>query len=369
MYIRPYNNKFRFVESYSDPVTGKKREVSIILGKNTAYTRKEAQKLLQDKIRAKTASASPDKLTLSELVYMFIRYQYQMRKESTARQDEYILRAVCDTIGKSANVHKLTAPLIRERLDATGKSATWKNIKIKHIKTLYRWAYRQGLVDNLNVPDRLERYPEKSARQKVIGKYLESDELKAVIDSMGSMVEYQLLTRFLVLSGVRIGEAIALTVKDIDLEQKTITIDKTYSLNVQKVQSTKTEMSERVLHMRPELLALVKAALLRQKQICLAYGVRSDLLFPWSDGGYLHYDAYRKYFREHVIPVTGKPLTVHSLRHTYTSLMAEAGVPIETISRQLGHADSQITKQIYMHVTDKVREADNAKLDAVSLLG
>ena len=120
--------------------------------------------------------------------------------------------------------------------------------------------------------------------------------------------------------------------------------------------------------MRPELLDLAKSVILRQKQICLAYGVRSPLLFPWKDGGHLHYEAYSKYFREHVSKVHGSPLPVHSLRHTYTSLMAEAGVPIETISRQLGHADSSITKHIYMHVTDKVREADNRRLDAVSIL-
>ena len=176
-------------------------------------------------------------------------------------------------------------------------------------------------------------------------KFLESDELRELIDSMGGNTTYQLLTRFLVLSGVRVGEAFALTLKDVNMTAQSIVVDKTYSLTTKKVQTTKTEMSERVLHMYPELLAVV----------------RSQLLFPWTDGDYMHYEEYAKYFREHVVKIRGSALSIHSLRHTYTSLMEEAGVPIETISRQLGHADN-------MHVTDKVREADNRRLDAVNIL-
>ena len=192
-------------------------------------------------------------------------------------------------------------------------------------------------------------------------KFLESDELRELIDSMGGNTTYQLLTRFLVLSGVRVGEAFALTLKDVNMTAQSIVVDKTYSLTTKKVQTTKTEMSERVLHMYPELLAVVRSQLLHQKQICLACGVRSQLLFPWTDGDHMHYEEYAKYFREHVVKIRGSALSIHSLRHTYTSLMEDAGVPIETISRQLGHADN-------MHVTDKVREADNRRLDAVNIL-
>ena len=367
MYVRPYKEKFRFAESYADPLTGRKREVSVILDKNTNASRKEAAAILQRKIKEKS-HASPDFMRFGELIDRFIRYQYQMRKESTAKQDEAVLAVLRKLIGSDVLVTKITAPIIRDRLDSTRKDATWKNIKIKHIKTLFRWAYRQGYVPDTSVVDRLERYPEPSSRQKVIGKYLESDQLREVISSMDAHTDYQRLTRFLVLSGCRIGEAIALTVKDADMDAHELRIDKTYSLNTNKIQSTKTEMSERTIHMRPELFDLVKTVLHRQKQICLSYGVRTNLLFPWKDGGYMHYVAYSKYFRDHVEKVIGHPLPVHSLRHTYTSLMAEAGIPIETISRQLGHADSSVTREIYMHVTDKMRKADNERLDAVKIL-
>ena len=369
MYVRQTKEgRWRFAEAYPDPLTGKKREVSVTLDKNTTASRKEASSILQEKIREKTSSFDPDKIRLGELIDQFVAYQYRMRKESTALQDEFLLASVKKLIGADAIVSRITAPVIRDKLDSSGKDATWKNQKIKHIKLLFRWAYKQGYISDTSMIDRLERYPEPSARQKVIGKYLEADELKEVISSMESNTDYQLLTRFLVLSGCRIGEAIALTTKDVDLDSCDLTVDKTYALNTKKVQSTKTEMSDRIVHMRPELRDLLKIVLRRQKQICMAFGVRTKILFPWHDGGYMHYESYSKYFREHVQKVIGHSLPVHSLRHTYTSLMAEAGVPIETISRQLGHADSKITREIYMHVTDKIRKADNERLDAVNIL-
>ncbi|MNP41798.1 site-specific tyrosine recombinase XerC [compost metagenome] len=54
-------------------------------------------------------------------------------------------------------------------------------------------------------------------------------------------------------------------------------------------------------------------------------------------------------------------LTPHSLRHTHTSLLAEAGVGIHEIMERLGHQDDEITKRVYLHVT-KVREFNERNL-------
>ena len=50
-------------------------------------------------------------------------------------------------------------------------------------------------------------------------------------------------------------------------------------------------------------------------------------------------------------------LTPHSLRHTHTSLLAEADVPIQDIMDRLGHKNDNTTKQVYLHVT-KTRKKD-----------
>ena len=47
------------------------------------------------------------------------------------------------------------------------------------------------------------------------------------------------------------------------------------------------------------------------------------------------------------------PIGFHELRHTYASLLAQAGVDLLTISKLLGHADTRITSRHYAHLCDK----------------
>lgn len=54
-------------------------------------------------------------------------------------------------------------------------------------------------------------------------------------------------------------------------------------------------------------------------------------------------------------------LTPHSLKHTYTSLLAEAGVALEQIMDRLGHSDDQITKDVYLHVTQEMKKEASQK--------
>jgi integrase len=56
-----------------------------------------------------------------------------------------------------------------------------------------------------------------------------------------------------------------------------------------------------------------------------------------------------------------KALTPHGLRHTHTSLLAEAGVSLEQIMDRLGHTDDQITKNVYLHVTEEMKKEASQK--------
>jgi integrase len=43
-------------------------------------------------------------------------------------------------------------------------------------------------------------------------------------------------------------------------------------------------------------------------------------------------------------------------RHTHTSLLAEAGVDLVTIMERLGHKDDDVTKNIYLHITQSLKQ-------------
>ncbi|MEK5217112.1 tyrosine-type recombinase/integrase [Psychrobacillus sp. FSL H8-0487] len=54
-------------------------------------------------------------------------------------------------------------------------------------------------------------------------------------------------------------------------------------------------------------------------------------------------------------------MSTHSLRHTHTSLLAEAGVALEQVMDRLGYSDDQITKNVYLHVTKEIRKEASQK--------
>jgi integrase len=97
-------------------------------------------------------------------------------------------------------------------------------------------------------------------------------------------------------------------------------------------------------------------------------GIRTDLFLCSQSGSWLEYDAFRKYLRILSTKVLNRKITPHALRHTATSLLIADGVPIEVVSRMLGHKNSQITKEIYFHITQELQKADNDILKKASLL-
>ena len=76
--------------------------------------------------------------------------------------------------------------------------------------------------------------------------------------------------------------------------------------------------------------------------------------------GYPHYIKFVENRMTRLMKLSGLniDLTPHSLRHTHTSLLAEAGVGLEEIMERLGHSDDEITRKVYLHVTrTKKKEA------------
>ena len=74
--------------------------------------------------------------------------------------------------------------------------------------------------------------------------------------------------------------------------------------------------------------------------------VPNDLLFTRWDGSPLDLNKvttwFPKFMREHDLPA----VTVHSLRHTYASLMIAAHVPIVTVAGRLGHAQTSTNQRM-----------------------
>ncbi|KAF5033434.1 putative prophage phiRv2 integrase [anaerobic digester metagenome] len=140
---------------------------------------------------------------------------------------------------------------------------------------------------------------------------------------------------------MRIGELLALTLKDIDFEKRTISITKSYQRFNSKdvITPPKTPKSKRTINI-PKFLA---ADL--QDYVNSLYGIEdADRLFPFS-----------KYFMEHEmqrgIKASGvKKIRLHDLRHSHASLLIEMGFTPLAIAERLGHERIETTMNTYAHL-------------------
>ena len=155
---------------------------------------------------------------------------------------------------------------------------------------------------------------------------------------------------------MRIGEVLAL--KKDDISEDYIKIDETYDKTRKAFDDPKSTI--RSIYIQNELRDfLTELKNLRDIRLNLIPSVSTDLIFFDDSGEPYSYNIVYKKIVKYSNEVLGRKLSPHVFRHTHISLLAAEGVPLETISRRVGHKNSNITKTIYLHVTNKMREKDN----------
>ncbi|MGN0393867.1 MAG: tyrosine-type recombinase/integrase, partial [Coprococcus sp.] len=345
------DGRVRYREHYKNPMTGMHSKVTVTFDKDTPKNAKKAKEELALRIKKKLEQVNmptEKNTTLSELVNDYLAYQAKAIKKSTYDRNYSVLHSAESILGKNTLLSKLSARYISRQYLNSGKSNVTINEHFTRIKAMLRWAYKNDYINSQTIIDKLELLPDATASKKVSDKYLEPEEIQALLKFMKTDEAYRwyYLTQFLVLTGLRVGEAIALDKTDIDMEQKVIHVKYTYDSR-NKVRTTpKTATSYRDVYIQPELADVITTYTAWHKRDELANNYSTNLFFSANNGDYCGYAAYAKCLKKASLAVLQRNITPHILRHTHASLLLAAGIPIETISRRLGHENSQITKEI-----------------------
>lgn len=248
-------------------------------------------------------------------------------------------------------------------INSTGKMIFKKAVQLDVIKTdPTTYAY---------VPTTQKTVEDLENEEEAV-KYLEKEELALFLNTAREKGLYQDYIVFILLSytGMRAGELCALKWKDIDFNEHTISIKKTYynpTNNATKYQllTPKTETSKRVIEIDEGVVAELEKHKRAQKELMMKYRLN------YYDGDFVITKINKHPGFPEIIKVIenrmkrllklanlNTELTPHSLRHTHTSLLAEAGVQLHEIMERLGHRDDTITRKVYLHVTKtKKKEA------------
>lgn len=133
----------------------------------------------------------------------------------------------------------------------------------------------------------------------------------------------------------------------------------------------KTATSRRTIDIDPKVLAVLEEHCPLQKQVRMRYRDTyhdEDFVFDKMDGypGYPELiktieNRMRRLLKNAGLNKELLELTPHSLRHTHTSLLAEAGVSLPEVMERLGHKDEDTTKNIYLHVTKEMEKEASQK--------
>jgi len=185
----------------------------------------------------------------------------------------------------------------------------------------------------------------------------EADARRLLVLLHDEPVKFRAMITFDLLSGLRRGELLGLRWQDVDFESETIMICQTSSYvkgHGVFVDTPKNKTSVRPLKLSRSAFLMLREYKDWQDQQRAACGDfwkdRDGRVFTSDDGAPIHPDTLTKWFSDFVKRSGLPKVHVHSLRHTYASLMIADGTPLVVVSRRLGHAQVSTTANIYAHV-------------------
>ena len=347
-----------------DQVTGKKVKTKV-----TGRTQKEVkQKAKQEKIAFQqdgfTRFQATSIASYQELAELWWEsYKYTVKPNTQDNVKKLLDNHVLPLFG-IYKLDKLTTPLIQSIVnklaDKTNKGEPGAYLHYDKIHALNKRILQYGVTMQAisSNPARdvvLPRNTQKAKRKKV--KHFENQDLKKFLDYLGGLDQAKYrnlyeatLYKFLLATGCRINEALALSWSDIDLGNATISITKTLN-HLGQINSPKSKASYRDIDIDQGTITMLKTYQLRQIQEAWKLGrtetvVFSDFIHDYPNNKTLG-NRLKTRFKHAGVPNIG----FHGFRHTHASLLLNSGIPYKELQYRLGHSTLSMTMDIYSHLS------------------
>lgn len=222
-----------------------------------------------------------------------------------------------------------------------------RNYTLQTISQILKAAVLNDLLTK-NVCDGIKLPTHKSKEKTVV-----PDAIIQKINGLAPVNDDVFMFQFLIYTGLRRGEMAALTVKDIDFTSKTITVNKAihFEHNQPEIKGTKNGDS-RIIPIFDIIL---------DNLYCFSIK-RSNFLFSGQGDIFTEQATRRK--QDKVRKLLGYPITYHQCRHTFVTLMYNAGIDIKQAQRWSGHRDITVLLNTYTHLSEKNNLASIDKFNA-----
>lgn len=188
------------------------------------------------------------------------------------------------------------------------------------------------------------------------GRALSAEEVRRLL---GALPEpWVPLFATMALTGVRSGEAAALTVRDIDFENHLVCVRRGSWKG--QLQTPKTPTSVRDIDLGPTLEKILEGWLSSP----MRPATKEQLVFPSRGGKLLNMDWVRVNVFYPALEAAGLPrVRLHDLRHTYATMLISQGESLKYVQEMLGHASISVTADVYGHLLRETHASAASKLD------
>jgi len=242
-------------------------------------------------------------------------------------------------------------------LDRTGLASKYRRNIYNLVNEIFDVAVANGLIPSNPVRSKIHRPAVLQDQEKSA---LSSSQCWAVIAAVTKRQDKALLWTFM-LTGMRQGEVLGLRRMDVDLESKKITATNVLYRGrllrgLKKHKRGRKPRQHQVLI--PEMLEMI----LRDHLESSSFQGPEDFLFHKDDGSPVDPDVFRSAvlypaLRQLGIPILRRASGFHMFRHTAASLINKETGNMKLSQAQLGHANVQLTADVYTHVDETQKKS------------
>ena len=361
--------RYKYCERFELP-NGEIRKVSVIFNTNSSHARKQATIELQRKYEQAVKEIDINKVvTYYDVAMSWLEHTEPTVKRSTHINHTIYVNKIFSYIDKALPIADLTAVTLEDVLHKVyyveNLSYSYTRATFTTMKAIYKHAKRKKLIPSLIDFEDIEIKKKPFSHSDIAkkqNKFLDAVELKETLMQLSKIdSRISLLFEFVSLTGLRIGELLALRYSDYDKENATININGTIQYDYKNSSEIKRGTPKNIYSVRDVSLSDRAVSIL--DSIMLENKRRSLWFEGYIDHGYIFtssrgnpYDIQFLNRRLKGVNIEGKHLTTHIFRHTHISMLAELGVPLKTIMQRVGHNDPNTTLSIYTHVTKSMHD-------------
>lgn len=354
-----------------DPLTGKEQYTT----RRGFKSKKEANLALANlKVEISKGEFNKKQIETYRDIYDIWVIQYEKTvEESTFIKTLGIFRNHILPVLGDYKIDKITIDICQKHVDGWSlKLKKFRMVKSYASKVL-DFAIKRSYIKNnpFRLVDMPKRLKEISIEEEETENFYTKEQLLLFLKCMEQENNYKayVLFHLLAYTGMRKGEALALTWNDIDFKNNELRINKAISRgkdNKLYVKTTKTGIA-RTIKIDVTTITILQSWKKQQRAEYLTLGYNTlqpkQLVFSNEMNEFLQPTKTRKWL-EYILNKYQLPkITTHGFRHTHCSLLFEAGVKIKEVQDRLGHNDVQTTLNIYAHVSEKAKGEAISKLE------